>query len=79
MPLFGPYGLANQLGIQTFTRERKFRERINSWLKLVRLYWPQCPAVVSRTGTFLEVNSASAILPREAQCRYQSTASTYGV
>ena len=29
-------GLANQLGVQTFTRERKFRERINSWLKLVR-------------------------------------------
>jgi Plasmid encoded RepA protein len=76
VPLFGPYGLANQLGAQTFTRERKFRERINSWLKLVRLYWPECPAVVSRNGTFLEVNRASAILPREAQCRYQSS---YGV
>ena len=69
MPLFGSYGLANQLGVQVFTRERKFRERINSWLKLVRLYWPECPAQVSSNGAFLEVDYASAILPRNAQVR----------
>ncbi len=79
VPLFGPFGLANQLGVQAFTRERKFRERLNAWLKLVRLYWPECPAVISHDGTFLEVSRASAILPREAQNRHQSGPVPYGV
>jgi hypothetical protein len=70
VPLFGPHGLANQLGVQTFVRERKFRERINSWLKLVRLYWPECPATVSLNGAFLEVDRAFAVLPGAAQASY---------
>lgn len=78
VPLFGTYGLANQLGVQTFTRERKFRERINDWLKLVRLYWPECPAVVSHNGAFLEVSKVSAILSREAQQHHQSSSLPYG-
>ena len=64
IPLFGPYGLENQLGVQSFARERKFRERINSWLKLVRLYWPECPASISSNGSFLELNKAWAVLSR---------------
>lgn len=71
VPLFGSYGLANQLGVQVYSRERKFRERINQWLKLVRLYWPECPAAISNNGAFLEVDRASAILPRAAQASYQ--------
>ena len=70
VPLFGSYGLANQFGVQNFTRERKFRERINSWLKLVRLYWLECPAQVSKNGAFLELNHACAVLPK-AQPRSQ--------
>ena len=30
IPLFGPMGLASQLGVQEYARERKFRERIGS-------------------------------------------------
>lgn len=71
VPLFGNCGLANQLGVQSFARERKFRERINQWLKLVRLYWPECPATLSSNGAFLEVDRASAVLPRAAQASYQ--------
>ena len=73
VPLFGSYGLANQLGVQTFSRERKFRERINSWLRLVRLYWPECPARVSSNGAFLELSNALAVLPRAAQMRSQQS------
>jgi hypothetical protein len=76
VPLFGPRGLGNQLGVQSFARERKFRERINGWLKLVRLYWPECPAAVSSNGAFLEVNRASAILPRAAQASYHQGRTT---
>jgi hypothetical protein len=32
IPLFGPFGLAAQLGVQEYARERKFRERIRGWL-----------------------------------------------
>jgi hypothetical protein len=61
IPLFGPFGLGEQLGIQEYARERKFRERIRLWLKLVQLYWPECPAVVSRSGDALELTHSSAI------------------
>jgi hypothetical protein len=61
IPLFGPFGLAAQLGVQEYARDRKFRERIRNWLKLVRLYWPDCPAVVSDDGRFLELAHGAAI------------------
>ena len=35
IPLFGPFGLAAQLGVQEYARDRKFRERIRNWRKLV--------------------------------------------
>jgi hypothetical protein len=64
VPLFGPFGLANQLGVQDYQRGRKFRERIRTWLKLVRLYWPECPAAVASNGASLEIDTAAAILAR---------------
>jgi len=63
VPLFGPFGLAAQLGVQEYARERKFRERIQGWLKLVRIYWPECPATVSRDGGSLELAHREAINP----------------
>ncbi|MCU1329125.1 MAG: plasmid encoded RepA protein [Bryobacterales bacterium] len=65
IPLFGPAGLASQLGVQEYARERKFRERIRQWLKLVQLCWPGCPATVSRNGAFLELHHAIAVTPSE--------------
>jgi hypothetical protein len=53
VPLFGPQGLMNQLGVQEYARERKFRERLNVWLKLIGLYWPECPAMLAKNGSFL--------------------------
>jgi Plasmid encoded RepA protein len=64
IPLFGPFGLANQLGVGDYTRERKFRERLRLWLDIVRAYWPQCPAAVAKNGHFLELNRATALNAR---------------
>ena len=64
IPLFGPYGLPAQLGVQEYARERKFRERIRNWLKMVYLYWPDCPAAVSDDGRFLELSHGTAIKAR---------------
>jgi hypothetical protein len=61
IPLFGPQGLMNQLGVQEYSRERKFRERINGWLKLICIYWPECPAVLAKNGSFLVLDHAMAI------------------
>ena len=64
VPLFGPCALTSQLGVQEYSRERKFRERLNIWLELVRLYWPECPAYVAKNGAFLELNRAMSVIPR---------------
>jgi hypothetical protein len=63
IPLFGEYGLANQLGVQAYERERKFRERLRRWLELVKLYWPECPATISSNGQHLELGPAAALRP----------------
>ena len=55
MPLFGPSGLAAQPGVQEYARERKFRERIRNWLKLVSAFWPEWPAAVSFSAKRLDL------------------------
>jgi hypothetical protein len=37
-------------------------ERITGWLKLVRIYWPECPVAVSTDGRYLELAQRSAIV-----------------
>ena len=61
VPLFGDYGLANQLGNLEYARPRKFREKLEGWLKLVRAMWPDCPARMADDGGHLELAPASAV------------------
>ena len=69
IPLFGAFGLANQLGVQDYGRERKFRERVRRWLELVKLYWPECPATVSANGQHLELAPAAALIRVRGELR----------
>ena len=62
IPLFGPRGLAGQIGSIEYARPRKFRERLDKWLESIRVLWPECPARISEDGTGLEVNRATAVL-----------------
>lgn len=62
VPLFGEFGLVNQLGIDAYARPRKFREQLERWLSLVKAMWPECPARVSSDGGALMVNNAKAII-----------------
>ena len=62
VPLFGEFGLVNQLGSADYARPRKFREKLASWLDLVRTMWPDCPAEIDRDGTGLLLDKASAVL-----------------
>jgi hypothetical protein len=61
IPLFGDAGLVMQLGVQDYSRDRKFRERISAWLKMVRTLWPTCPASLSGDGQYLVVRPGHAI------------------
>jgi hypothetical protein len=61
VPLFGEFGLVNQLGCAEYVRSRRFRERLGRWLDLVRTLWPDCPAKLSSDGGAVIVDRAGAI------------------
>lgn len=63
IPLFGDFGMASQLGSAEYARPRKFRERLENWLDLVRTLWPHCPAKISSDGLHLLIEPAIAIKP----------------
>jgi hypothetical protein len=65
VPLFGDFGLVSQLGSTDYARPRKFREKLEGWLDLVRTMWPECPASIDRDGTGLFIDRALAVLPLE--------------
>jgi len=50
IPIFGPFGLVQQLGAVEYARPRKFREKLQQWLKTIRLVWPECPAEITADG-----------------------------
>jgi hypothetical protein len=50
VPLFGDFGLTQQLGIAEYSRRRKFRECLENWMHLVKAMWPECPATLSSDG-----------------------------
>jgi hypothetical protein len=62
VPIFGPRGLAAQLGNVEYARPRKFREKLEAWLTAIRAMWPDCPARVSSSGKSLIVNRGSAVV-----------------
>jgi hypothetical protein len=64
IPLFGPFGLAAQIGSAEYSRPRRFRENLEKWLDTVRLLWPTCPARINADGQTLRVARGVAILPR---------------
>ena len=66
VPLFGQFGLVNQLGIGAYARPRKFREQLAQWLILVKAIWPDYPARVSSDGGALTVDRANAIISVKA-------------
>lgn len=62
IPLFGPRGLASQIGSIEYARPRRFREKLDGWLESIRLLWPECPARISNDGTGLVVDHAYSVL-----------------
>jgi hypothetical protein len=65
IPLFGARGLANQLGSIEYSRPRRFRTKLEQWLEMIRVLWPDCPARITADGGFLLVNRGSAVRTAE--------------
>lgn len=61
IPIFGDYGLAAQLGNVEYARPRRFREKLEEWLKTIRAMWPECPAQLNEVGTHVFVRPAVAV------------------
>ena len=60
--LFGPSGLAAQLGSDAYERPRDFRRTLVRWLDTIHSYWPDCQATLSSDGQALWIE------PRRAVC-----------
>jgi Plasmid encoded RepA protein len=66
IPIFGDFGLAAQLGSADYARPRKFRERLERWLDLVRCLWPTCPARITTDGDYMLIQPALALAAKGA-------------
>jgi hypothetical protein len=66
IPLCGGLGLAVQLGNVEYARPRKFREKLQEWLQVVKGMWPECPARISPDGRRLLIRPAAALPARSA-------------
>jgi hypothetical protein len=69
IPLFGPHGLASQIGSIGYARSRRFREKLDAWLDSIRVLWPECPAKIGGDGMSLVVDHAHAVLVDERRPR----------
>jgi hypothetical protein len=63
IPIFGEFGLANQVGCVEYSRPRRFRAMLDQWLRVIRAIWPECPAHVAADGQRIRIRNANAILP----------------
>jgi hypothetical protein len=61
VPLFGPCGLAAQIGSVEYARPRRFREKLEEWLDFIRILWPECPATIGANGSSLMLNRGYAV------------------
>jgi hypothetical protein len=64
--IFGDFGLATQLGSADYARPRRFRERLERWLDLVRKLWPGRPARIDRHSESIVIQPAMALMAKGA-------------
>ena len=57
IPLFGPRGLASQIGSIEYARPAGFEKSSTAGWTPSRVLWPECPAKISADGTSLIVDT----------------------
>jgi hypothetical protein len=69
IPLFGPSGLAAQLGNAPYAVQRTLRLTVQRWLRIVSTLWPECPASLSPSCNYLAIqpsHESCAVCPTQA-------------
>ena len=61
VPIFGTLRLAAQLHNVKYARPREFREKLESWLEVIRAMWPECPTRIDNAGSYLLIRPAAAL------------------
>ncbi len=61
IPIFGPRGLARQLGSSEYSRPRRFVAILKQWIRSIRAVWPDCPAHLSTNGASLSLQHSTAV------------------
>jgi hypothetical protein len=64
IPLFGPFGITQQLGCVEYSRPSRFRAMLEQWLQTIRALWPECPAGISGDGRLLWIDRCAAVQVR---------------
>ena len=67
IPLFGPFGLTQQLGCVEYSRPSRFRAMLEQWLQAIHALWQDCPAMISKNGKSLAIDQCIAVRRREAE------------
>jgi hypothetical protein len=49
-----------------YARPRKFREKLDEWLGVIKAMWPECPARITPDGQSLVIEPAAALSERRA-------------
>jgi hypothetical protein len=58
IPMVAPGGLNEQPGTTEYSLDRRFCQTIVGWLRRVKAFWPECPAIVTNDRRFLVVHSS---------------------
>jgi len=61
IPIFGDFGLANQLGCVEYSGSRRFRAMLEQLLDAIRAIWPECLARIHSSGQTIEIRNATAV------------------
>jgi hypothetical protein len=73
IPIFGEFGLANQLGCVEYSRPRRFRAMLDQWLLAIRGIWPECPASISADGASIRIRNGAAVCESQHQVPQELT------
>ena len=65
IPIFGPFGVVAQIGTTDYTRPRRLRQRLETWLDTIRVMWPECPARIAADGQRLLIGPGTAVVARD--------------
>ncbi len=63
---------ANWASGKTMLASASSASESREWLELVKLYWPDCPATVTKNGAFLQVEPGMSVLSRAGRVRTAS-------